>query len=131
MIDAPAAILDYLSTQTALTTLTSTRIWAEQVMPRPGYVPTAGGAIAFVTRGGSIGYEGVLNPRVQFKCYGATPQAANAVYRALYNVLHEANAGTFKMALCEVIGQSLTEQEPTPPWPFVLTFFRFWFLPGS
>lgn len=94
-------------------------------MPAAGYKPSDGGAIAFATRGGLPSYEGTLNPRVQFKCYGSTPQAANTVYRALYDRLHEAKSGAFKMALCDTLGQPLTE--PDTGWYFVLTFYRFWF----
>ena len=131
MIDIPDAIRDYLIAQSSLTALTAGRIWAERVTPVAGYVPAAGGAIAFITRGGAPEYSGMLNPRVQFKCYGATEAAAAAVYRTLYDVLHDAKDGVIQSAQCEALGQMLTEQEPTPPWPFVLTYFRFLFLPGS
>lgn len=128
MIDVPGSIVAYLSEQPTLTALTGERIWGERLFPVPGYKPADGGAIVFATRGGTLDYANVLNPRIQFKCYGITPLAANAVYRALYDVLHEAKTGTFAQALCETLGQPL--QDERTEWFFVLTYYRFWFLPG-
>lgn len=124
MIDIPDAIRDYLVSQSALTTLTSTRIWAERSIPPAGYNPAQGGAIAFRNRGGTIIYGGgMAGPSVQFKCYGATEQTANTVYRALFDVLNNKSGGAIKSAFMEVPGQTLTEPDTTPPWPFVLTFY--------
>ncbi len=126
MIDVPLAIRTYLVAQPSLTALTGQRIWAERLMPPAGFVPAQGGAIAYRLRGGNVTYETLLNPSVQFKCYGANEAVAQSVYRALFDVLHEpAQSRPFKQSLCEVLGQTL--DEPDTGWTFVLTFFRFWF----
>jgi hypothetical protein len=129
MIDIADAIRDYLIQPSPLFSLTSTRIWGEMVVPPPGYTPANGAMVVFATRGGTTGYEGLLRPRIQFKCYGPTPTAANTCYRALYDRLHEAKSGVFRMALSETLGQPLQEQSagPNGGWHFVLTFFRFVF----
>ncbi len=125
MIDVPLAIRTYLVAQPSLTALTGQRIWAERAVPPAGYVPAQGGAIAYRLRGGNVTYETLINPSVQFKCYGADEAVAQSVYRALVDVLHEPTGNrVFKQSLCEVLGQTL--DEPDTGWVFVLTFFRFW-----
>lgn len=128
MIDVPAIIHDYLSAQSAITTLTSTRIWAENEVTQTGYKPDDGGAIVFRIRGGR-GAD-MLNPSVQFKCYGVTPVTANAVYRALFDALHETRANGYGISYAEneVLGQTLREPEmgPSGGWIFNLSYFRFW-----
>lgn len=127
MIDAPAVIRDYLTSQSALTALTSTRIWAERATPMTGYAPIQGGAIAFRIRGGVPIYRGSLvSSSVQFKCYGANEAGANTVYRALFDVLHNTNGGAIKSAYMDILGQTLSEPNTTPPWWFVLTFYTIW-----
>lgn len=126
MIDIPKAIRDFLVEPSPLFTATSTRIWAEVTMPPAGYTPALGAGIAFAIRGGNTLYEEVHNPRVQFKCYGTSPQNARVLWGLLRDRLHEAKTGDFKMALCQDVGTVLQEPETTPPWHFALTFYRFW-----
>lgn len=125
MIDAGAAIRTSLLTQTTLTSVISTRLWAERVTPLEGYVPAQGGAIAFRIRGGGTMYHnGLISPSVQFKCYGIDEKTANTVYRALFDTLHDKAFSSIRAAQCEVLGQ--TAQEPDTQWPYVLTFFTIW-----
>lgn len=128
MIDVPAVIRSYLVAQTPLTTLTSTRIWAETDYPATGYNPAVGGAVIFRIRGGRAG--DMLNPSVQFRCYGASESVANSVYRALFDALHEARADGYGISYAEneVLGQTLRELEAGPAggWIFNLSYFRFW-----
>lgn len=122
MIDAPATLRTYLLSQSTLTALTSTRIWAERVVPKPGYKPSDGGAIAFRGRGGSVDYPGgLIRNSWQMKCYGTDEANANAVYRALFDVLHDASGGGLRWAVMEVAGQTLLEDTG---WPYVLTFYE-------
>lgn len=125
MIDTPATIRTFLSEQAALTALTGERIWAEMNVPPPGYKPTDGGALTFRIRGGGPDYSrSVLNPSVQFKCYGNGIEGAQAVYRALYEVMDNGAGLNIKSTLIDILGQSQADQETG--WPFVLTFGSFW-----
>ena len=128
MTDVSAALRTHLLANAALYALTGARIWAETDSPPAGYTPAEGGAVCFKVRGGQPEYSDLLlYPSVQFKCYGATSLAANAVYRAVYTALQNTRAGgTVRWAQCEVLGQTLQEPESTggAPWWFVLTFFQ-------
>ena len=125
MIDVPAVLRSYLVAQAPLATLTGTRIWSERSAPIAGYKPADGGAIAFLIRGGAVLYRGgVGRASVQFKCYGVDELTANAVYRALYDVLNNSQGPGIKNAFIDILGQSLTE--PETGWPFVLTYYTVW-----
>jgi hypothetical protein len=122
MTDENKALRDFLLTNVALVALVRTRIWAGTDTPAAGYKPADGGAVCFKVRGGSPDYSDVLlDPSIQFKCYGATTVEAREVYAALYNALHQAHAWIMRAAWCDVLGQDLTE--PETGWPFVLAFF--------
>lgn len=125
MIDAGVAIRTSLLTQTTLTSVISTRLWSESNTPGDGYIPAQGGGIAFKVRGGGTMYHnGLINPSVQFKCYGDGLVAANTVYRALFDTLHDKAFGSIRGAYCEILGQ--TAIEPELQWPYVLTYFKIW-----
>ena len=129
MVDAPQVLLTHLNTLTRVTTLTSTRIWAETDTPPPGYTPADGAAICFRRRGGDADVTqegGVLRDSYQFKIYGPTPLAANAAYRALFDGLHLGGGVGLISAALEAAGQTL--REPETDWPFVLTFFECFFI---
>jgi hypothetical protein len=123
MIDAPDVLRDYLLSKPTLTALIGTRLWAERIYPPTGYTPSQGGAIAFRSRGGAPDYSSaLLGQSWQFKCYGANELAANAVYRALFDVLHDAKGGSIHSAHLDIAGQTL--EEPTTGWPYVLCFYE-------
>lgn len=125
MLDAPAVIRTYLAGQSGLTALCADRIWAEAVVPPPGYLPTDGGALTFRIRGGGADYSrAVINPSVQFKCYGDGLEGAQAVYRALYEALDGGVGISIKATAIDILGQSQTDEDTG--WPFVLTFGSFW-----
>jgi hypothetical protein len=132
MIDTATVIRDYLLADTALVALVGERIWAERVVPPPGYTPSVGPSIVFRTRGGQVLAQGsVVAPSVQFKCYGGASGSApaelnaNAVYRALYDAIERDGGGHgVKSCTVEVLGQTLSE--PDTGWIFVLTFASFW-----
>jgi len=126
--DTNAIIHAFLVTQTALTAVVSTRIHNPR-LPEGTTLP----ALGFFTRGGeSTPYiPGLLTPSVQFDCWGASPQSAREVYRALYDVLQGIQnikvtiSGSdyyIKSAIEEVQGQDLQDQD-IPKYYRVLTFF--------
>lgn len=122
MIDALALIRTHLLANTALAALVSTRVYAGRDVPPPGYKPSDGAAITFKLRGGQPDYDdALLNPSVQFRCYGATELAADVCYRALYDALHNAHGASVLHGEIEIAGQSL--EEPETAWPFVLAYF--------
>ncbi len=123
MIDVETAIRDFLKVRPEITQYTGARIYAGRDVPPVGYsLPDNGACIVFRTRGGTPDYDdALLNPSVQFKCYGASEYLAMQVYRALYDVLHGGYDANILHAEAEVLGQSL--EEPETQWPFVLTYF--------
>jgi hypothetical protein len=128
MTDVAAAIRTHLLANTALYALVGERVYAEIDAPPVGATPAGGGVICFKVRGGGPDYsDALLYPSIQFKCYGVSRLAANAVYQALYAALQNTRAGgTVRWAQCEVLGQTLQEPETTSgaPWWFVLTYFQ-------
>ncbi len=127
MTDAPGALLEYLQAQPSLVALVGRRIWAEATNPAAGYKPTQGAALCFAVRGGGPDYsDALLVPRVQFQCYGRDEDQAQALYRALYSVLHGTGGGAVQYARCDALGQQLAD--PETGWLFVLTYFRVWTL---
>lgn len=125
MIDAADVLHDYLAAQASLTAVTGTRIWAQRNTPLPGYLPSQGGALVYRSRGGGVNYAGVLlRTSWQMKCYGADVYGADAVYRALFDVLHEAQGSGLRWAQLEIAGQPL--DDPQTGWPYVLCFYETW-----
>jgi len=127
MIDVSAAIRTFLAYDGALVALVGTRLWAETDVPAAGYKPSDGGALCFKVRGGLPDFSAALyTPSVQFKAYGATALAANAVYRALFTALQDTRkGGIVRWAQCEALGQTYFEPATTSstPWPVVLCYF--------
>lgn len=122
MIDASLILRTYLASQTPLTNLVSSRLWAERIVPLPDYKPHQGQAICFRSRGGPIDYGSqLLRISFQFKCYGLDEARAMTVYRRLFDALHDASYQEMAHARLEIAGQTL--REPDTDWPFVLSFF--------
>lgn len=124
MIDAHAVILEYLEAQAGLVGLTDSRIYAGRDTPPVGYKPDDGVCVTFRVRGGNPDYEdALLIPSVQFKCYASSEADAWALYRTLYDAVHNGNNAEVLHAESEVLGQLL--EEPDTQWVFVLGFFVF------
>jgi hypothetical protein len=122
MIDAPVVLRGFLAAQTPVSTMTGSRIWEERLYPAKGYVPAHGPAICFRSRGGRLDYSrALLTSSWIFKCYGQDEGEANALYRALVDVLDDAKTGGMDSALLEIAGQ--TFQEPLLDWTYVQCFF--------
>lgn len=128
MIDTLATLRTFLASQTALTTLTSTRLYAGRTYPPPDYTPGQY-ALCFNGRGGSIDYASrLISESFTFKCYGADELTAMTLYRTLVDVLHDKNSGNLRSAELEVLDYPL--QEPDTGWHYTLTFFRVTFNSG-
>jgi hypothetical protein len=125
MRDIPKAIRDHLLGNAPLVALVGARVYASRDVPPPGYDPSSGACLTFKVRGGDVHYsDAIYIPSVQFKCYGATETAADAVYRALYDALHSKHGAVVRWGQIEVLGQPLAE--PQTGWPFVYCAFRLW-----
>lgn len=123
MISVHAAIRQHLATNMALHPLVGSRIWAGRIEPAPGYQPSQGAAITFAVRGGAPDYsDAIVEPSVQFQCWGATEVQAETAYNTLFDAMQNAHNGVIAWARCEVLGQLL--REPATGWPFVLTYFQ-------
>lgn len=128
MIDSLQVLRSYLTSKTALTALTSDRIYAGSVYPPKDYTPGQK-ALCFNGRGGQIDYTSqTLVESMQFKCYGADEMDAMLLYRTLVDVLHDGVNATIRHAELEISGYTL--QEPETSWHFVLTYFTVWFETG-
>lgn len=125
MLDVHDIIRDYLLTQSGVTDLVGTHIYAGRDVPPETYaLDDDGPCVTFRVRGGNEDYEGaLLTPSVQFKCYGATDYEANEVYRAVDDALHVQHDATTGIlhAEREVMGQPL--EEPQTEWPYTLAFY--------
>jgi len=122
MIDPHATIRTFLAAQSDITDLTGARIYAGRDVPPEGYTPADGACVVFKVRGGGRDYEdALLIPSAQFKCYGATEQAAYACYRALADVLHGGYSATILYA--EEEGMAALLEEPGTDWIYALAFF--------
>ena len=123
MINDSQKLLQHLQAVAGITALTTTaRIWAEEDYPPPDYNPGQGQALVFKRRGGGEDHEGaILKPNYLFKCYGQTPSAANALYRALYDGLHQQASQYIKYAIQDQPGETVREIDTR--WPYVLVFY--------
>lgn len=122
MIDAADVLRDYLLTNTAITTLVGTRIWAPMTYPPDGYKPSQGAALVFKTRGGAPDYtQAHMLLSWQIKSYGATLLVASALDRAVADALFDARWGDILESSMEQAGQSIPE--PDTDWPCILSFY--------
>lgn len=122
MVDLHAIVRAYLLTDATLVGLIGSRLYAGRDVPPVGYKPDDGACITFKVRGGGPDYDdALLNPSVQLKCYAESEAEAWALYRALYDHLHNAHTASILHAESDALGQLL--EEPDTKWIFVLTFF--------
>lgn len=121
MVDVHAVIRDYLLARTAV--LVGTRVYAGRDVPPVTYSVADGACITFRVRGGLGDYEdALLSPSVQVKCYAATEQQADVLYRAVDDALQDGRDSDILWAQRETLGQPL--EEPQTEWRFVLGFYR-------
>ena len=124
MIDAHKVIREFLLDNAALVALAAERVYAGRDVPPVGYKPDDGACVVFKLRGGRPDYgDALLDPSVQFKCYGATEALAYQVYRAVYDAVHNGTGAGVLHAESETLGQVLSE--PDTGWYFALAYFTF------
>ena len=124
MRDVEATIRAHLLTDTALTALVGTRIYAGTSLPA-GYTPDDGPAVLLGVRGGADTYSGAtLMPSVQFRSYGADDATARSVDRALYDALVDVAGLHVRTAQLETIGQLMND--PETDWPYMWSAYRVW-----
>ena len=137
MRDALVTTRNYLLTKSALTAITGTgsRLIAARDLP-PGYTPSDGSALIFMTQPGSQDYtSGMLMPRIQFRSYGGfakgekhTEGEANAwlLDQVLYESVNDTSyeAGNIAQFRLEDGTYPTMLTEPGSDWPYVLTFYR-------
>lgn len=125
MVSVHKSIRDYLLTVSAVTALTSARIYGGRDVPPKGYHPNLGGCIVFKSRGGqALVRNSHLNPSMQFKSYGLTEVEAEALGGALFDAFNVAGNRYFKSVQAEVLGQIV--EESSTGWVYDLSFYRFW-----
>lgn len=126
--DTNAIIRAFLVLQTTLTDVVGTRIHCPR-LPENTELP----ALGFFTRGGSSSpyIPGIVNPSIQFDCWGDSSQGARQVYRVLYDVLQgiqnqkvtvDGSDYIILSAIEEVQGQDLQDVD-IPKYFRVLTSF--------
>lgn len=126
--DTNAIIRAFLVLQTTLTNIVGTKIYCPR-LPENTELP----ALGFFTRGGSSTpyIPGIVNPSIQFDCWGTSPQAARQVYRALYDILQgiqnqlvavDGSNYIILSAIEEVQGQDLQDVD-VPAYYRVLALF--------
>lgn len=126
--DETKAVLELLQAQSALTVVTSTRIWADVDQPPSSYKPADGIGICFKVRGGTDGDPRVLvHPSFQFKVYGTKPNESpeltvrNAA-RLLHDNLDEKTSKDILTVYREVM--PVTLREPDAEWIYALVFYK-------
>lgn len=131
MINLSSDIYTKLVATSAITSLTSTRIWADRNSPPESYRPNQGPALCFAARGGRVAYDArVLRVSYKFKCYGETDHASQSpqlsafnLYSALHDTFQDAVFSNVRFAGAEVIGQPM--EEFLLNWPYMLAFYEF------
>lgn len=126
MIDVPLTIYTDATADSAITALTSTRLWMERTTPETGYKPTDGPGLALAIRGGTTEYIGInLRTSLQVKCYAEDRPTAQSLYMAVFDRYHIVSSEFARPPILysesETIGQTL--EEPDTEWVFVLGFF--------
>ena len=128
MIDPVAAIRTYLASLSAITALTSTRIYAEMTNPPAGYTPSAGRALCFKVRPGSFvtNEDGLLSISVILTCWAAASSTERAEQRcwALWVAVVGALGGGATVRHCEVETTGETIYDPDTGWPYVFGTVR-------
>ena len=128
--DTNSIIRAFLVDQTVLTAVVATRIHCpnlpqDETLPALGFLTVTGLSNPYI--------PGIVNPTVQFDCWGESPIAAREVYRAVYDVLQGIQNQTVTVdgtdysimsAIEELQGQDLQDVD-IPNYYRVLTTFYF------
>jgi len=126
LIDAPAALGDFLKADSELNTLVSGRFYADTDFPPPDYKPEQGGAICWKARQTADTFattenDGVYVVNFQIACFGNERAGAAAVYRQLFKALDGKGGAVMRFATMDGPGSPLLA--PGSGWPMVLVFY--------
>lgn len=126
LVDASAALGDYLAADSGLDALISGRLYADTEFPPPDYTPAAGGAICFKPRSTVEPFateenNGVYVVNFQIASFGADRSGAAAVDRAVFAALDSKGGPVMRFAKMDGPGTPLLT--PGAAWPMVLTFY--------
>lgn len=131
MVNDHVLLRTFLASKSAITDLTSTRIYAGRDVPPEGWTPATGSCIVLKRRA-HVGRDEsgtFINVSFQFKCYGgggndnAQLIAAESLYRALQESLHFGTDYDVMGAQEEGSGGAPLREQDTG-WPYTLAFFR-------
>jgi len=132
MIDVPALLIEWLNTSNKLDSLIDGRIYGVRLPVDLVGSPTIKKTVVLACRGGRGNpfATNLIQPSVQFSCYGETSVEAWKVYRALHDFLWPkqnlwVGEAWLQWSHEEVGAQDVVDQRGN--WPFVLTFWRFEF----
>lgn len=126
--DETQAVLTFLQAQSAITTLTGSRIWGDRSKPPAGYKPSDGVGICLKVRGGvDLDPSVIMDPSFQFKIYGHVDGAPDEVTcrnaaRVLHDYFQERADGNILTVRRETL--PVTLQEPETNWTYVLVFYK-------
>jgi hypothetical protein len=126
LLDASAALGDFLAANSALNTLTGGRLYADSDFPPPDYSPSAGGALCWKPRQSVDPFSteensGIYVVNFQLASFGADRSGAAAVDRAVFAALDGKGGAVMRFAKMDGPGSPLLT--PVTAWPVVLTFY--------
>ena len=124
MVDALRKMRDMLVANGAVNALAGSNVFAgEAEWPRSSGFAFGDYGVVFMGTGGTHHYEhAAVIPRLQIKCYGQTPVAANAINRAVFDCLEQDK--TYWVMACTLESGPIDLREPETDQPYVLSFWR-------
>lgn len=114
-----------LAANSAVTDLVGENLFAgEAEWPQSSEFESGDYGVAFTTSGGTHQYDfAAVMPRIQVKCYGASPLAANDLNRAVFDCLDQDK--TYWVMGSNLESGPIGLREPETDQPYVLSFWRF------
>ena len=123
------ALCDVLKADAAVTALVGTRVYGGELpnadnvsMPRACITLTPAGGIA-----DRFGFVDLTEPRIDVRCFGATPNQSHAVYRAVHGVLKNMRRnvqGDTMLHSARIEASSQTLRDPDTEWPMTLSSWQ-------
>lgn len=126
LVDASAALGDFLALDSGLDALVSGRLYADSDYPPPDYKPSDGGAVCWKPRQTVNPFateenNGVYVVNFQIASFGANRSGAAAVDRALFAALD--GKGGAVMRFAKMDGPAAPLLAPNTNWPMMLVFY--------
>ena len=126
ILDASAALGDFLAANSALNTLTGGRLYADSDYPPPDYIPSIGGAVAWKPRQSVAPFDtqensGIYVVNFRIASFGEDRAQAAEVDRAVFAALDQKGGAVMRYATLDGPGSPLLT--PITNWPMVLTFY--------